>query len=184
MCFEKSAWVGLNKINKPILCYGSVTWTITQTSQQMLNAFERKILRRIYGLTYERGCWRPRWNIWYMIDMIWCDTIYDMIDMIYGVMYDTMWYDMVYDMIYYMIWYNMIYYMIWLIWYDMIRYDIWYDVIWLIWYDIFISCNWVSTQWQWSVNVHKTRKGTAMYKRRNNTQNDTKTIQRRKNTQN
>jgi len=28
----------------------------------MLNTFERKILRRIYGPTYERGCWRPRWN--------------------------------------------------------------------------------------------------------------------------
>jgi hypothetical protein len=23
---------------------------------------ERKILRRIYGPTYEGGCWRPRWN--------------------------------------------------------------------------------------------------------------------------
>ena len=31
-------------------------------SEQMLNTFERKILRRIYGLTHERGCWRPRWN--------------------------------------------------------------------------------------------------------------------------
>jgi hypothetical protein len=28
----------------------------------MLNTFERKILRRIYGSTHERGCWRPRWN--------------------------------------------------------------------------------------------------------------------------
>ena len=40
---------------KPILCYGSVTWTLTQTSEQMLNTLERKILRRIYGPTYERG---------------------------------------------------------------------------------------------------------------------------------
>ena len=37
---------------KPILCYGSVTWTLTQTSEQMLNTFERKILRRIYGPTH------------------------------------------------------------------------------------------------------------------------------------
>jgi len=29
---------------KPVLCYGSVTWTLTQTSEQMLNTFERKIL--------------------------------------------------------------------------------------------------------------------------------------------
>jgi hypothetical protein len=28
----------------------------------MLNAFEKKILRRIYGPTQEGGCWRPRWN--------------------------------------------------------------------------------------------------------------------------
>jgi hypothetical protein len=27
---------------KPILCYGSVTWTLTQTSEQMLNTFERE----------------------------------------------------------------------------------------------------------------------------------------------
>jgi hypothetical protein len=28
----------------------------------MLNTFEMKILRRIYGPTHERGCWHPRWN--------------------------------------------------------------------------------------------------------------------------
>jgi hypothetical protein len=32
---------------KPILCYGGVTWTLTQATEQMLNTFERKILRRI-----------------------------------------------------------------------------------------------------------------------------------------
>jgi len=47
---------------KLILCYGTVTWTLTQTSEQMLNTFERKILRRIYGPTHEGGFWRPRWN--------------------------------------------------------------------------------------------------------------------------
>jgi len=47
---------------KPILCYGSVTWTLTQMLEQMLNTFERKILQRIYGPTQEGGCWRPRWN--------------------------------------------------------------------------------------------------------------------------
>jgi hypothetical protein len=34
---------------KPILSYRSVTWTLTQTTEQRLNTFERKILRRIYG---------------------------------------------------------------------------------------------------------------------------------------
>jgi len=47
---------------KPTLCTGSVTWTLTQTAEQMLNTFERKILRRIYGRTQEGGRWRPRWN--------------------------------------------------------------------------------------------------------------------------
>jgi hypothetical protein len=28
----------------------------------MLNTFERKILRRIYGPTHEGGCWRLSWN--------------------------------------------------------------------------------------------------------------------------
>ena len=46
---------------EPILCYGSVTWTLTQTAEQMPNTFERKILRRI-GPTQEGGRWRPSWN--------------------------------------------------------------------------------------------------------------------------
>jgi hypothetical protein len=29
---------------KPVLCYGSVTWTPTQVTEQMLNKFEGKIL--------------------------------------------------------------------------------------------------------------------------------------------
>ena len=47
---------------KPILCYGSVAWTLTQTAEQMQNTLERKILRRIYGRTQEGWHWRPRWN--------------------------------------------------------------------------------------------------------------------------
>jgi len=47
---------------KPVLSYGSVTWTLTQTTEQMLKTFERKILRRIYGPIQEGGRWRPRWN--------------------------------------------------------------------------------------------------------------------------
>jgi len=35
---------------------------------------------------------------------------------------------------------------------------------------IFIDCNWVSTLWQWSVNLYKYRKETAIYKRRNSAQ--------------
>ena len=47
---------------KPILCYGSVTWTLTQTAEHMRNTFESKILRRVYSLTQEEERWRPRWN--------------------------------------------------------------------------------------------------------------------------
>jgi len=39
-----------------------VTWTLTQTAEQMPNTFEWKILRRIYGPTQEGARWRPRWN--------------------------------------------------------------------------------------------------------------------------
>ena len=47
---------------KPIFCYGSVTWTLTQTKEQMLNTFERKIKQRICGPIQEEGHWHPRWN--------------------------------------------------------------------------------------------------------------------------
>jgi hypothetical protein len=44
------------------LCYGIVTWTLTQTTEQTLNTFERKVLRRIYGPTQDKGRWRPGWK--------------------------------------------------------------------------------------------------------------------------
>jgi len=46
---------------------------------------------------------------------------------------------------------------------------------WTIWYAmIFIYCNWVSTRWQRSVNWYENSKEIAVYKRRNNTQNNAK----------
>jgi len=33
----------------------------------MLNTFDRKILRRIYGPIQEGGRWRPRWNKLYTL---------------------------------------------------------------------------------------------------------------------
>ena len=47
------------KLIKPILCYGSVTWTLAQTAEHMLNRSEREILRRICGRTQEGGRWHP-----------------------------------------------------------------------------------------------------------------------------
>ena len=44
------------------MCYGSVTQTLTQRTEKMLNTFERKILRRIYGSIQEGECWHPRWH--------------------------------------------------------------------------------------------------------------------------
>ena len=46
----------------PILCCGSVIWTLAQRAEQMLNTFERKILRRICGPTQKGLRWGPRWN--------------------------------------------------------------------------------------------------------------------------
>ena len=40
---------------------------------------------------------------------------------------------------------------------------------------IFINCNWVSTRWQWSVNLYTDRKYTTIYMKRNSLQNNTKT---------
>jgi hypothetical protein len=48
------------------------------------------------------------------------------------------------------------------------KYDLIYDM-------IFIYCNWISTRWQWSVDLYKNTKETAICKWRNNTQNNTKT---------
>jgi len=40
---------------------------------------------------------------------------------------------------------------------------------------VFIYCQWVSTRWQRWVDLYKNRKETAIYRRRNNTQNNKKT---------
>jgi sorting nexin-29 len=47
---------------RPVLCYGSETWTLTSKMCELLDRFERKILRRIYGGVYENGHWRIRYN--------------------------------------------------------------------------------------------------------------------------
>jgi len=39
---------------RPVLCCGSVTWTVTQMTQHVLYAFERKMLR-ICGPIQEKG---------------------------------------------------------------------------------------------------------------------------------
>src|SRR5215475_9622587 len=42
-------------LKKPVLCYGSVNWTVTQITH-------REIFRRIYGPIQDKGCLHLRWN--------------------------------------------------------------------------------------------------------------------------
>ena len=49
-------------IIRPVLYYGSETWTFTQASEKLVNAFERKVLRRILGPVKEGDRWRIRYN--------------------------------------------------------------------------------------------------------------------------
>jgi len=46
-----------------MVCYGSVTWTLTQLTEEMLCRCERKVLSRMYGPVKDNGLWCPRWNI-------------------------------------------------------------------------------------------------------------------------
>jgi hypothetical protein len=42
--------------------YGAETWTFTSKIEKKLMTWERKILRKIYGPTKEKGQWRIRNN--------------------------------------------------------------------------------------------------------------------------
>jgi hypothetical protein len=47
---------------RPILLYGAECWTLSRTNEKMVDVFERKILRRIYGPIKDRDQWRCRFN--------------------------------------------------------------------------------------------------------------------------
>ncbi|KAJ4439300.1 hypothetical protein ANN_07422 [Periplaneta americana] len=47
---------------RPVLTYAAETWSISKNDEKRLEIFERKILRRIYGPTFEEGLWRRRYN--------------------------------------------------------------------------------------------------------------------------
>jgi hypothetical protein len=47
---------------KPVLMYGAETWVLGKADVLRLGAFERKILRRIYGPICEEAAWRSRYN--------------------------------------------------------------------------------------------------------------------------
>jgi hypothetical protein len=47
---------------RPVVTYGSETWTLTKSDENLLRIFERKILRKIYGSFQEGDIWRIRNN--------------------------------------------------------------------------------------------------------------------------
>jgi hypothetical protein len=47
---------------RPVVTYGSETWTLTKSDENLLWIFERKILRRIYGPVQKGNIWRIRNN--------------------------------------------------------------------------------------------------------------------------
>ncbi|XP_039299202.1 uncharacterized protein LOC120355027 [Nilaparvata lugens] len=47
---------------RPVVLYGAETWVPTQKDEALLNVWERKILRKIYGPIFSNGEWRIRTN--------------------------------------------------------------------------------------------------------------------------
>jgi hypothetical protein len=47
---------------RPVVTYGSEAWNLTKSDENVLRIFERKILRKIYGLIQEGDIWRIRNN--------------------------------------------------------------------------------------------------------------------------
>ena len=47
---------------RPVVTYGSESWTLTMEEERALAVFERKILRKIYGPVNENELWRTRQN--------------------------------------------------------------------------------------------------------------------------
>jgi len=47
---------------RPAVTYGSETWTLTKSDENLLRIFKRKILQKIYGPIQEGDIWRNRNN--------------------------------------------------------------------------------------------------------------------------
>ena len=47
---------------KPVVTYGSESWTITKEMEERLRIFERKVLRKIFGPVYDKEILRARYN--------------------------------------------------------------------------------------------------------------------------
>ena len=49
-------------IIRPVVTYGSETWTLIKSAENILNTWERKVLRRIFGPTKDEKGWRMHTN--------------------------------------------------------------------------------------------------------------------------
>ena len=47
---------------RPVVTYGSESWTLTMEEERALAVFERKILQKIYGPVKQNELWRTRQN--------------------------------------------------------------------------------------------------------------------------
>ena len=47
---------------RPLVTYACETWTLKETITNRLMAFERKVLRKIFGPTNENGIWQIKTN--------------------------------------------------------------------------------------------------------------------------
>ena len=60
---ERSAKMQIYKmLIRPVVTYGSETWTLIKSDENMLRIFERKILHKMYGPIPEGDIWRIRNN--------------------------------------------------------------------------------------------------------------------------
>lgn len=48
---------------RPVVLYGSETWTMTVKDERDLNIWERKVLRKVFGPVNDNGEWRIRSNL-------------------------------------------------------------------------------------------------------------------------
>ena len=45
---------------RPVITYSSETWAMSKQGENLLRAFERKVLRTIFGPLLQNGCWRRK----------------------------------------------------------------------------------------------------------------------------
>jgi hypothetical protein len=59
---RRSKLVVYRTVVRPVVMYGSETWTLLCRDEELLRRWERKILRKIFGPLYDGGTWRIRTN--------------------------------------------------------------------------------------------------------------------------